>query len=78
MFLAAFVGLVTHWPVGATIGGRVAGGLGTFVGALVGIPVGGAIQVIVRELRRGPEVAEDAALQEPQPSQPPPEAPVDI
>ncbi len=41
--------------VGATLGGRVAGGLGTFVGALVGIPVGGAIQVIVRELRRGPE-----------------------
>ena len=26
--------------VGATLGGRVAGGLGTFVGALVGIPVG--------------------------------------
>jgi predicted PurR-regulated permease PerM len=40
--------------VGATLGGRVAGGLGTFVGALVGIPIGGAIQVIVRELRRGP------------------------
>ena len=45
--------------VGATLGGRVAGGLGTFVGALVGIPIGGAIQVIVRELRRGPDVAED-------------------
>jgi predicted PurR-regulated permease PerM len=41
--------------VGATLGGRVAGGLGTFVGALVGIPFGGAIQVIVRELRKGPE-----------------------
>ena len=41
--------------VGATLGGRVAGGLGTFVGALIGIPVGGAIQVIIRELRRGPE-----------------------
>ncbi len=41
--------------VGATIGGRVAGGLGTFVGALVGIPFGGAVQVIVRELRRGPD-----------------------
>ena len=41
--------------VGATLGGRVAGGLGTFVGALVGIPFGGAIQVIVRELRKGPD-----------------------
>ena len=41
--------------VGATLGGRVAGGLGTFVGALVGIPIGGAVQVIVRELRRGPD-----------------------
>jgi predicted PurR-regulated permease PerM len=45
--------------VGATLGGRVAGGLGTFVGALVGIPMGGAIQVIVRELRRGPEPGKD-------------------
>ncbi len=44
--------------VGATLGGRVAGGLGTFVGALVGIPFGGAIQVIIRELRKGPEVNE--------------------
>ena len=52
--------------VGATLGGRVAGGLGTFVGALVGIPFGGAIQVIVRELRRGPDAAEDIALREPQ------------
>jgi predicted PurR-regulated permease PerM len=43
--------------VGAALGGRVAGGLGTFVGALIGIPVGGAIQVIVRELRRGPTAA---------------------
>ena len=41
--------------VGATLGGKVAGGLGTFVGALIGIPVGGALQVIVRELRRGPD-----------------------
>ena len=41
--------------VGATLGGRIAGGLGTFVGALVGIPFGGAIQVIVRELRKGPD-----------------------
>jgi predicted PurR-regulated permease PerM len=45
--------------VGATLGGRVAGGLGTFVGALIGIPVGGAIQVIVRELRRGPDADVD-------------------
>jgi predicted PurR-regulated permease PerM len=41
--------------VGATLGGRIAGGLGTFVGALVGIPFGGALQVIVRELRQGPD-----------------------
>ncbi len=41
--------------VGATLGGRIAGGLGTFVGALVGIPFGGAVQVIVRELRKGPD-----------------------
>ena len=45
--------------VGATLGGRVAGGLGTFVGALVGIPFGGAIQVIVRELRQGPDAVVD-------------------
>jgi predicted PurR-regulated permease PerM len=41
--------------VGAALGGRVAGGLGSFVGALIGIPFGGAIQVIIRELRRGPD-----------------------
>jgi predicted PurR-regulated permease PerM len=41
--------------VGAALGGRVAGGLGTFVGALVGIPTGGAVQVVIRELRRGPD-----------------------
>ena len=52
--------------VGATLGGRVAGGLGTFVGALVGIPFGGAIQVIVRELRKGPDaVVEPAELHGP-------------
>jgi predicted PurR-regulated permease PerM len=44
--------------VGATLGGRVAGGLGSFVGALVGIPFGGAIQVIIRELRKGPDATE--------------------
>jgi hypothetical protein len=37
--------------------------------------VGGAIQVIVRELRMGPEVPEDAALREPQP---PADEPADI
>jgi predicted PurR-regulated permease PerM len=41
--------------VGAALGGRVAGGLGSFVGALIGIPFGGAVQVIIRELRRGPD-----------------------
>jgi predicted PurR-regulated permease PerM len=45
--------------VGATLGGRIAGGLGTFVGALVGIPFGGAIQVVVRDLRRGPDAEGD-------------------
>jgi len=47
--------------VGATLGGRIAGGLGTFVGALVGIPFGGALQVIVRELRRGPNAIVETA-----------------
>ncbi len=52
--------------VGASLGGRVAGGLGTFVGALVGIPFGGAVQVIVRELRRGPDpVVEPSELHGP-------------
>ncbi len=45
--------------VGATLGGRVAGGLGSFVGALVGIPFGGALQVIIRELRKGPDATVD-------------------
>jgi len=40
--------------VGATLGGRVGSGFGEFIGALLGIPVGGAVQVIWRELRRGP------------------------
>lgn len=38
--------------VGGTLGGRVGGVFGTFIGALVGIPMGSAIQVVVRELRR--------------------------
>ena len=59
--------------VGATLGGRVAGGLGTFVGALIGIPVGGAIQVIIRELRRGPDDVEPSEL-----GTTPPGDPVDI
>jgi predicted PurR-regulated permease PerM len=41
--------------IGATLGGKVVGGLGAFVGALVSIPLGGAVQVIIRELRRGPD-----------------------
>ena len=45
--------------VGATLGGRVAGGLGAFVGTLVGIPFGGTLQVIVRELRKGPDAVVD-------------------
>ena len=56
--------------VGATLGGRIAGGLGTFVGALVGIPFGGAIQVIVRELRRGPDAVAPGTtrVDEPEPA----------
>jgi predicted PurR-regulated permease PerM len=44
--------------IGAALGGKIASDLGTFVGALIGIPLGGAIQVIVREIRRGPDVIE--------------------
>jgi predicted PurR-regulated permease PerM len=40
--------------IGAALGGRVGSDLGTFVGALIGIPLGGAIQVAVREFRQGP------------------------
>src|SRR6185437_11029132 len=40
--------------IGATLGGRVGSDLGTFVGALIGIPVGGAVQVFIREIRQGP------------------------
>jgi predicted PurR-regulated permease PerM len=43
--------------VAATLGGQIASSLGEFVGALIGIPVGGAIQVIIHEVRRGPEAA---------------------
>ncbi len=34
--------------VGSQLGGRVADGFGAFIGALIGIPLGGAIQVIIR------------------------------
>lgn len=36
----------------AALGDKVAGVLGTFIGALIGIPLGSAIQVVVRELWR--------------------------
>jgi predicted PurR-regulated permease PerM len=38
--------------VAATLGDRLDGVFGTFIGAIIGIPIGSAIQVIVRELRR--------------------------
>jgi predicted PurR-regulated permease PerM len=44
----------------AALGDKVAGVFGTFIGALVGIPLGSAIQVIVRELRRPQSVVEGA------------------
>lgn len=37
---------------GAVLGGRLHSGFGTLIGALIGIPVGSALQVIVRELRQ--------------------------
>ena len=37
--------------VGAVLGGQVHAGFGTFIGALIGIPIGSAIQVLVREVR---------------------------
>lgn len=40
--------------IGATLGGRVGSGLGAFVGALIGIPLAGAVQVVAKEVRRGP------------------------
>ncbi len=40
--------------VGAKLGSVVGSGLGAFIGALIGIPVGGALSVIWREVRRAP------------------------
>jgi len=48
--------------IGATLGGKIGSDLGTFVGALIGIPFGGAIQVAVREIRRGPDATPSAPL----------------
>jgi len=42
--------------VGAALGGRLHSGFGTLIGALIGIPVGSALQVIIREMRLPPEV----------------------
>jgi len=44
--------------VGASLGGKIASDLGVFVGALIGIPLGGALQVALREIRRGPDAIE--------------------
>jgi predicted PurR-regulated permease PerM len=48
--------------IGATLGGKIGSNLGTFVGALIGIPVGGALQVAVREIRRGPDTTPSVPL----------------
>jgi predicted PurR-regulated permease PerM len=45
----------------AALGDKVAGVFGSFLGALIGIPLGSTIQVVVRELRRPQPVAEGAA-----------------
>jgi predicted PurR-regulated permease PerM len=50
--------------VGATLGDKIGSGFGAFVGALIAIPVGGAIQLIVRELRRGPTAEPPAEILE--------------
>ncbi len=47
--------------IAATLGARISPGLGTFVGALIGIPIGGALQVVFRELRKGPTAAPEGA-----------------
>ena len=41
---------------GAVLGGRLHSGFGTLIGALIGIPVGGALQVVVREIRHPSQV----------------------
>jgi predicted PurR-regulated permease PerM len=41
--------------IGAKLGSQVGSALGAFIGALTGIPIGGAIQVIAREVRRKPD-----------------------
>ena len=43
--------------VAAQLGSRVAGGFGAFIGALVGIPIGGAVQVVIRASRANPVAA---------------------
>ncbi len=51
--------------IGATLGGRIASGFGTFIGALMGIPIGSAIQVVVREIRKtAPQAAGELPMGE--------------
>lgn len=64
--------------VGATLGDRIGSGLGAFVGALIGIPAAGAVQVVAREIRRGPTRAGVDGRGEPMPEtviDGPPESP---
>jgi predicted PurR-regulated permease PerM len=49
--------------VGAELGGRIHGGFGTVIGALIGIPAGAALQVIISDIRLGrPLVPENDSL----------------
>ena len=51
--------------VGAVLGGQVHAGFGSFIGALIGIPVGSAMQVLIREIRSPSSLPAADGLQEP-------------
>ena len=49
--------------VGAVLGGQVHAGFGSFIGALIGIPVGSAIQVLIREIRSPSSIPADGSAE---------------